>query len=84
MEVTPEQLGNRDWNREKVVAVDGDTRTFAGRFVAPLLCPAAAADVPQGESLQRSGLAGVVWTNQDNGWAQFNLNVLEPLEVSDV
>ena len=71
-------------NRNQVLTADCYSRTTFRCMALRVLCvPKRETMVPKCEGLHRAGLAGVVWSDEDNGTAQFEVKMLEPLEVSD-
>ena len=84
MQVAPQQIRVGDGYRHQVAAVDRHARALLGRLAArPPFEPPPQADVPQRQRLHRRGLARVVRADQHDGAAQFDLDLLEALEVAD-
>ena len=84
VQVAPQQVRVGDGDRHQVAAVDRHARALLGRLAArPPFEPPPQADVPQRQRLHRRGLARVVRADQHDGAAQFDLHLLEALEVAD-
>ena len=84
VQVAPQQVGVGDGDGHEIAAVDGHPGPLLrGALPGPLLVPALEADVPERERLHGRGLPGVGGTDEDDGTAEIDLDLAEPLEVPD-
>jgi len=82
MKVAPEKVCRRHRNGDQVAPVDGDAGTLSrDGLISVFYIPLAQPDIPQGQRLEGGGLPQVVWADEDNGLAEFDIGLAKPLEV---
>ena len=69
---------------DKVTTIDRNTWPSLRRLLAcSFFFPALDTDIPEGQRLHGGGLAGVVWTNQNDRVSQFKLCIIKALEIAN-
>jgi hypothetical protein len=84
VQIAPQQVGSRNRQRDQVSPIDGDPGAFLGhRTRAALFHPPPHARVPQSQSLQGRGLAGVVRPDEHDPLTELDLDLVEELEIAN-